>query len=244
VLNFRGKAWEIAAWYAVALLLAISMKGTGESSSPLFLFVLVILATGLLLMFYRLFGTQVLRKFLFGLELLFLGTSTAYILGAFNMPVYPAVLAPMLRLVLKEKALNASTAFISGVAAGMVGKSMNPSDAALFLLIMAVYDYVAVFGTGHMKSLARAVVPGLMDSSVGVPTGRYSLGSGDVAIPAILVSAMAKVSPKYGIAMTLSALFGLCLLILYSRKRPEMLPALPFIAFPELLVYVLLVQLV
>jgi len=243
MLTLRGSAREIAAWYAIALLLAIPVKGTEEESNPISLFVLVILATGLLLLFYRLFGTQVLRKFLFAFELLFLGISAAYILKTFSLPVYPAVLAPVLRLVLKEKALNASTAFISGVVAGMVGKSMTPADVALFLLLMAVYDYVAVFGTGHMKSLARAVVPGLKDSPEGIYTGVHSLGSGDAVIPAILVSAMTKVSPEYGIAMTVSALFGLYFLILYSRKHPKMLPALPFIALPQLLAYVLLLQL-
>ncbi len=238
MLALRGNREEIAAWYFVALLLSIAVKGEEETAKPIPLFFLIILATLLMLLAIKLFDPVLIRRLLFGLELIFLTLAFAYFLSPLSLPGYLSIVAPIVRITAGEKVENASVAVISGVLAGLVGKEMSPNDAALLLSITVVYDFIAVFVTDHMKTIARAVSPGFSEGPV--PSDRYSLGSGDVALPAVMVSAAFKAAPVVGIALTLTAMVGLVLLFVYVSRKPGILPALPFIASPQLVVYVLL----
>ncbi|WP_457750888.1 hypothetical protein [Thermococcus sp.] len=237
MLTLRGSTKEIALSYSLALLLSLPGREEGGQTSPFHFFFFVLLATVLLLAAIRLLGSAFIGKLLFALELLFLTLTFAYLLGSLGLPGYLSLAALPLRILAGERAENASVAVIVGVFAGVVGRGMKPGDAALLLLIMTVYDFLAVFVTGHMRALARALSPGFSEGAY--PTGRHALGSGDVALPAVMASSAFSASPLLGLLSALAALTGLLLLFSYSSRRPGVLPALPFIALPQLLVYLL-----
>ncbi|GAB6101315.1 hypothetical protein JCM16138_05380 [Thermococcus atlanticus] len=238
MLALRGNRKEIAAWYFVALLLSIAVKGEGGTANPFHFFFLILISTLLMLLVIKLFGSILIRRLLFALELAFLTLAFAYLLSSLSLPWYLSIVAPIVRITAGERAENASVAAIAGVLAGLVGKGMDPGDAALLLSITAVYDFIAVFITGHMKTIVRAVSPSFSERPVS--SDRYSLGSGDVALPAVMASAAFKAAPVVGMASALAAMVGLVLLFVYVSRKPGILPALLFIAFPQLMMYVLL----
>lgn len=127
--------------------------------------------------------------------------------------------------------------------AGAVVSGLRPTAIAVIFTILAFYDIVAVYVTGHMVRLFR----GLTDRGVqvayvlkGASEPAFYLGSGDVALPALLAASVARESLAGGLAVALGALLG-CLLmfrLFFSPVRRPM-PALPPIALGSLSAYLI-----
>ncbi len=136
---------------------------------------------------------------------------------------------------------------LPGIAA-LLGTSLDPWTAAVILVAISVYDYVAVYKTKHMVKMAKAMIAGRAIFAMIFPEhwhgfkahineahpgeGFMMLGTGDFVFPLIMaVSA-------YGISQTASwivfvfALMGLLLmhLIFMFQKSRQPMPALPPIA--------------
>ncbi len=218
----------------------------------------------LVLKFYR--G----KKLFFILELLLEFTAVQIAFSAI-LPQYgeaaafaAGVLAVAVRVFLaqaKTTLLLLSTAVVGAV----LGSSLDLFPAALFAVLLAAYDYIAVFHTKHMVELAQKLEEREASFSVsfgeereappapnepqtqGKPKkqggkkelGGIELGTGDLVIPAMLsVSALkfgAFPNIAAGFAAALGSVFGLLLLFYILEKRRGYLPALPPIVFASLL---------
>ncbi len=120
--------------------------------------------------------------------------------------------------------------------------------AVIFLVIFAVYDYIAVYKTKHMVSLARIAVDEEMPMLFVIPeSGGFKmknvtfenrgegnvlmLGFGDIALPSILVvsSALFDVSRIFYFTLfpLVGALAGMSVLYFTHVNRPA--PGLPYI---------------
>lgn len=132
---------------------------------------------------------------------------------------------------------------IAGVAA-TVGTSISWRTAMIILLLLSLYDFVAVYETKHMVTMFQGLLErGVMFAMV-LPdkfSGQMShlrhikpdesfsfLGSGDLALPAIFtVSAFAQ-NPVLGLGAGIGSLLGLGftdLIFNWNRRHP--MPALP-----------------
>ncbi len=159
-----------------------------------------------------------------------------------------------------EQAKNAAAIISSAGVGALFGFSIGFLPTLLFVVLLSAYDYIAVFKTRHMVALAReftsrslsfsvtAHAPKQVSSaspakkmasatkasslSVEPKDERLDLGTGDIAIPAMLaVSAYSLGGPLGGIENSIAVMAGssLALLLLLNLvvKRKIFLPALP-----------------
>ena len=136
---------------------------------------------------------------------------------------------------------------LPGIAA-LLGTSLNPWTAVLILIIMSIYDYVAVYKTKHMVRMAKAMISGRAIFAMIFPEhwhgfkshlnearpgeGFMMLGTGDFVFPLIMAASAYAVSPVAAWLVFSFALLGLLLmhLIFVSQKIRRPMPALPPLA--------------
>ncbi len=136
---------------------------------------------------------------------------------------------------------------LPGIAA-LLGASLNPWTAVLILIIMSVYDYVAVYKTKHMVRMAKAMISGRAIFAMIFPEhwhgfkshlneahpgeGFMMLGTGDFVFPLIMATSAYAISPVAAWLVFSFALLGLLLmhLIFISQKIRRPMPALPPLA--------------
>lgn len=132
--------------------------------------------------------------------------------------------------------------------ASLWGLILNVWYSVVLLVVFAVYDYISVYRTKHMISLAKAAVdeklpmlfvfPGTRGFSMDDVTwderpegGVMMLGFGDIALPSILVASSAVYGLSTSIAFLLfpliGGLIGMGSLLFLGVKKPA--PGLPFI---------------
>lgn len=135
---------------------------------------------------------------------------------------------------------------LSGVAVALGAATAWPS-LLWVLVILSIYDIIAVYETKHMVTMFRGLVErgvifalilperwrGLFTHvrNVKPEEGFFFLGSGDLALPAIFVVSAFVSQPALGIGAAIGSLIGLFftdLIFIWGRKRP--MPALPPIA--------------
>lgn len=136
---------------------------------------------------------------------------------------------------------------LPGIAA-LLGASLNPWTAVLILIIMSVYDYVAVYKTKHIVRMAKAMISGRAIFAMIFPEhwqgfkshlneahpgeGFMMLGTGDFVFPFIMAASAYAISPIATWLVFSFALIGLLLmhLIFVSQKNRRPMPALPPLA--------------
>ncbi|MDO8647247.1 MAG: presenilin family intramembrane aspartyl protease [Candidatus Diapherotrites archaeon] len=121
---------------------------------------------------------------------------------------------------------------IAVVGAGsLIGVSLGIIPIILFIVALIIYDYIAVFKTKHMVSIAKAVVDKNLAFTIALPTKehKFELGTGDLVIPLVFASASVQNSGMIaGIFVLAGSLAGLLLTIDYSSKHVgKALPAIP-----------------
>ncbi|MEK6954418.1 MAG: presenilin family intramembrane aspartyl protease [Candidatus Micrarchaeota archaeon] len=149
--------------------------------------------------------------------------------------------------------------FASAIVGALLGASLDILPAAILAMALSVYDVVAVFYTKHMVTLAKELGEREAGFSITFPSdlkgkilpkkqadrlkkmytkkvlGAVELGTGDLAIPAMLVVSALKIGFWYSMAAALGATFGISLLFFYIEKKKGYWPALPPIVFFALL---------
>ncbi len=119
-------------------------------------------------------------------------------------------------------------------AAAILGLTIPPLYAMLLLLLVAVYDFAAVFITKHMRTLAKGVIDERMPYFIALRGEKRGLmlGTGDIVLPILVAVAFFFVNPIMGAVLVLSnlAAIGLMFAVL-QLKGKVMLPAIPFFAF-------------
>lgn len=128
-------------------------------------------------------------------------------------------------------------AVIATAGAGAVfGFSLTFYAGLLFLVLLSVYDYIAVFKTGHMvemaETLSKRKTSFVVSSSQQTERGeiRLELGTGDMLMPIILEVSGFQISPAYAAVVFAASVFSLFVLFVLLTRKKAVLPALPVIA--------------
>ncbi|GEM_PF-455365 len=237
-------------------------KESVENTVGLFAYILV--ATGILLVLIRLFAgkTFLMFKLFEGFALFYMVQLVAYTLLALFfqpaefelIPIHLALLLVILRNAMPDHVAlrNAATIILAGGIGAVLGTGIGIFPIALFLLIMAVYDYIAVFKTKHMVVLAKAVTQKNLSFTLALPTAehQFELGTGDLVMPlAFAVSILHAYADKLiypyyfvpSILILAAALLGLAFTVNHSSKNiGKPLPALPLQTACMILVFLAL----
>lgn len=170
------------------------------------------------------------------------GVISIFIGGAFALIKYKYVC-------LKNMAAILSSA---GIAA-MFGFSMGFWPALLFVIGLSIYDYIAVFKTRHMLTLAQGLGTNELSFTISASqkkprnisqaacapnedVSRLDLGSGDLAVPAILAVSAYPIFGLFGsFATILGSIISIILTLHFVVKHHIVLPALPPICIGSLI---------
>lgn len=231
----------------LALAAPVVAPPSSDAALPLFLLFFAV-ATIFMVLMFRFYRGQFFYRLLFSL-IVFLGlfklfeivfplefsalAAAIFLLGFF---VVPTVWTHNLIMILASAGIGSVFAL-----------SFSEYAAVALLLFLSAYDVVAVFVTGHMITLAHQMIRsratfalfiperlgGFFDtiSAVRPGAGFLILGGGDIVLPMIYLSAVARESMAGAGAGVCGALAGQFLnhLIVIQLRKP--IPALPLIAF-------------
>lgn len=144
--------------------------------------------------------------------------------------------------------------FLTGGISAIFAISLSIEMIILFLIVLAVYDAIAVYKTRHMVKLAKTIadsnLPLLMivpkkasysyiKSKIGGDRDAVYVGLGDLIIPGILITASYLEHGMNGFAFTLAgALAGYFLLMRLIEKGPQ--PGLPYLNGGAIIAYAIL----
>ncbi len=196
-------------------------------------------------------------SFLFALlEMMVISVTSSILFYAFLRPfiqetafaMAAAVLAGISLAVAKHffSFLKNAAAVLSSAGAGAVfGFTFNFMASLAIFFIMAIYDYIAVFRTKHMVSMAKEIIQKEMSFTVTakerLPSGKESrldLGTGDLALPVMVEVAAYQIHPLLAFATMAGATAGVSFVLVYAWRKKIFLPAIPFI-FSGIMVSVL-----
>lgn len=128
------------------------------------------------------------------------------------------------------------------------GSQIPPVSVVILLVLFAVYDVIAVYGTKHMVQLAHAfidqkIIPGMIVSErpvdptqyvgeVTIGAGFSVLGTGDFVFPAVLVASVALQNVTAAVIVAGFSVLGLFLthVLFFGQRERRPMPALPPIA--------------
>ncbi len=121
---------------------------------------------------------------------------------------------------------------------GIIALDLGFIPSVILTAVIAVYDYIAVFKTKHMITLATGMKDLVYFSVITLATikrkAAIMIGGGDLIFPAILVTATFLYSPSAGIFVFVGAVAGLTTLLLIGQKK-KAYPAMSFIGPAELI---------
>ncbi len=108
----------------------------------------------------------------------------------------------------------------------------NLYSSIVLLVLISIYDFIAVIVSKHMITLAKAQFNMRIFSGIKIKVGKeYAiLGGGDVIFPMILAGVLLRdLSPLASILSIYGSMVGLIALILIGR-RDKFYPAMPFLS--------------
>jgi presenilin-like A22 family membrane protease len=130
---------------------------------------------------------------------------------------------------------NVFTVLSASIVGGLIGVSLGVVPVLIAAVLLAVYDFIAVFYTKHMVVLARQLGKREAAFSVKLRDGRrfVELGSGDLVVPSMVSSSffIGRLNPVFSIVGSVVG-FGV---LLWLMKRGRYWPALPAIVLFQLL---------
>lgn len=203
------------------------------------------------MMFFRLLEFLVISSassivfFAFALSMLGMDFATAIVLGM----VLGLALAAVKYF--KDEAKNAAAIISSAGVAALFGFSLGFLPAVVFIVMLSLYDYIAVFKTKHMITMARELSTRQLSFAVTaksapkrMPTEpepayvqranregeRLDLGTGDLSVPAMISVSAYSLGPNgmiYAIAVAIGSTLSLYALLKFVSKERVFLPALP-----------------
>lgn len=263
----------------VAILLSkpfseLQLNAFGEPSDPLnvvYLIVMMLVGTAVILALGRLFSGRLVRWVLMGVTWSSL-FSTFYSVSFFVVGDPFATWVSLVGSLLFVAALmkwrrwfliDAAALLLGTAAMALIGISMSPPFMAILLIGLAVYDAIAVYGTGHMLSLAEIVINSglplvliipkvrgyedeklviLSKSPQGVGRKAFYLGLGDVVLPGCLVISVYDSLGIVALPIVYSIIFGtligfLVLSFFLGKGRPQ--AGLPFLCGGAILGYLI-----
>jgi presenilin-like A22 family membrane protease len=112
---------------------------------------------------------------------------------------------------------------LAGIA-GVMASGLRPTAVVTVFTVLAFYDILAVYVTGHMVQMFRGLSdrgiqaafvlkPPFAKAMGGVGDKTFYLGTGDVLMPAVLAASAARQSLAHGLLALLGALAGYTLMV-------------------------------
>lgn len=148
---------------------------------------------------------------------------------------------------------NIAAIFTGSGAGAVIGISFQVTPALIFLLVLCIYDFIAVFITKHMVSLAKIITQRPTVFTIASPhkfkkakrtplsgkrkrkTHVFQLGLGDVVMPMMFsISLLTRFSIVNSLFSMAGSAIALAIMIYYITEKPQVLPALPFISLGTL----------
>lgn len=244
MLVLKGSFRAIVALYVIAMLLSLFLAwpppselppgGENPGTAGTFLFY-VLIATAFFLLIIKIWP-WILRYIINALEIFFLLGTTALIAESYGLPMTIPFLSVLARIIWWRSTIvqNVSTIIIISVSTAVVGVSLAPTVATILITLFAIYDYVSVFITKHMVTLAKAL--GAKADREGRVEGNakiHMLGAGDIAIPGIFAVSLLRVGIVPAVLAATGATLGLVWTMRLAKRWRRVLPALPSITFVE-----------
>ncbi len=223
--------------------------------NSIFLIGYILVFTAILLAVLKFAPEWLFYIFLKGIESLAILGTTAIVLSAFItegiVVLVLAVIMVGLRIFLSKNIWlrNVSSVFATAGAGALIGASLGVLPIIVFIVLLSVYDLIAVFKTKHMVTLAKGVTKKNLSFTFALPTKdhQFELGTGDMVIPlAFAVSVLGSVK-QTGIQnvfmipslILFGSLIGLIVTVHWaSQKNGKALPALPLQTLLMIIVYV------
>ena len=195
--------------------------------------IMILLATGIAILLIRFKATNLWKIWFF------IGISLALVIsfGAF----IPELLALILALILAGIKVfkpnyiihNLAEVFMYGGLAAIFVPVLSLSSIIILLIIISIYDMIAVWKTKHMIKLAKfqsgiKVFAGLL-----IPYGKNKtaiLGGGDIGFPLMFAGTILKISGfLYALPVVIFSTLALGILLYYAQKN-KFYPAMPFLS--------------
>ena len=157
-----------------------------------------------------------------------------------------------------------TAAIISSAGVGAIfGFSLGFAPAMIFIILLSIYDYIAVFKTKHMIEMARELSSRQLSFAVtakDIPARkpkektevyveramkegeRLDLGTGDLSVPAMISVSAYSLGPNgliYALAVAAGSTLSIYLLLRFVSKQKVFLPALPPICLGGMLALLL-----
>ncbi len=199
----------------------------------------ILVFTGFLLLFMLFFKGAGLFRIM---EIFVLFTASLIVFSAFipQAAFLFAVEIIALRLLLPKNVWIRNAAAIIAVAGvgALIGVTLGVIPVLVFLILLSVYDFIAVFKTKHMVRLAKGITKRNLAFTVAIPTKehQFELGTGDLVLPLVFAVSVMKANQGLGFPLyvvpaamiLLASLAGLLFTINWVRKHlGKALPALP-----------------
>ncbi len=150
---------------------------------------------------------------------------------------------------------------------GLLGITLFPRDVIILLIILAVYDVIAVYKTKHMVKMAKVMIEKRVILGIIIPEkilglkasmrdveqdkipvrrilrpgkmGQFMiLGGGDLVLPLLLIASVVNQNIWQGIIVLIFALLGLLTMhLIFIKLKSRPMPALPPLALFSILGY-------
>lgn len=232
--------------------------------NAVFIIVQILIVTGIILLIKR-FSKKTGYLRIFEYLALFVGMTVVLdVIFSYILALYITVLLLMIKYFLeKYKSKHKKTiiwfnnlllAIAIAGAGSIIGLSLGIIPVITFLILLSIYDIIAVFYTKHMITLAKTFSKSRMALIFYIPTKErlYQLGGGDLVIPLVVSSSFYFLLIKsvsinlaifYVSLVWIASLLGL-FLTFYILKRYNLkaMPALPLQALLMIIVIVLTIS--
>jgi len=133
---------------------------------------------------------------------------------------------------------NMSELFVYGGLAAVFVPIMSLASISIFLVLISIYDFIAVYKTKHMVKMAKShtqlkIFPGLM-----IPYGKKTaiLGGGDMGLPLIFAGVVMKSYGSFAFIIPLFTSLALLFLLIKGEKN-KFYPAMPILTIGSFIGY-------
>ncbi len=224
----------------------VVFENPSDISNSLLYFGLIIGFTAFILLAVK--YSVILKSVIYFLTFL----SIFYVLSPFIGAVSLFVSSAVIVLLIKKPhwlVINFSALMLAAGITAIFGISLEPLPVIILLVILAAYDFISVYRTKHMISLAESVTSINAPMLFVIPRkeGNAYMGVGDVVMPNILVVSAQTFtnSPEFGflkltaLLSLLGGFLGLMILLYIVEKKGGAHPGLPFVNFSAIIGFAL-----
>lgn len=209
----------------------------GESLwNTVYLFISIMVMTGIILLIMKLRKKK--QTLIFFESIAVFTTSLIVFETFFGEPtgLFMAICILLWRLVFRKSIIFRNFVGLIAIAGAgaIIGMSLSLIPIIAFIIMLAIYDLIAVFKTKHMVTIGKEVTSGNYAFTIALPTRdkKFELGNGDLVIPLVVASSVLTKGP-FGnnflvvVFLMIASYVGLAISIQSVSILKKPLPALP-----------------